>query len=341
MVRLLLSGDAQFEWWAPAWVRGLKELGVDVHFFDYCQFLPSGLRGKIESHFMRGPSFRKANTELMRRASQFKPDIILLHNGFPFMDATVHTLARTLCVAGYHHDNPFGRFGNKIYFRVFKNAISSYSLHHVIRQENIYDYERLGVSQVKLLMTYYVPWIHYPRPTQGCNLDVVFIGHAEEDVRIDYVMKVVESGIRLSIFGPSKSWHRYLPQGVVSRLPPIEPIFGDDYTRTITSGKICLAFYSGGNKDSYSYRVFEIPACGGFLLGQRTEVVQSLYDEGKEAEFFGSSDELIEKIRFYLRNDRARERIAMQGHQRCTRSGYDVISRMRQWLKDVNEWRQA
>ena len=169
----------------------------------------------------------------------------------------------------------------------------------------------------------------------------MFIGHAEADHRIRYVTDMAEAGVRLRIYSPPKEWHRLLPERIRMSVPPISPVWGEEYARTIAEAPICLAFHSEWNRDRCSYRVFEIPACGGFLLAFRTDVMQSLYEEGKEAEFFGSSGELIDKIRYYLRNEGARQEIARRGRERCLRSGYDVVSRMRQWAKDTGEFRGA
>ena len=49
------------------------------------------------------------------------------------------------------------------------------------------------------------------------------------------------------------------------------------------------------------------------LIAERTEEHQDLFEEGKEAEFFATLEELSDKISFYLKNDQARCRIAEKG----------------------------
>ena len=343
--RILVVGKSKIEAFAPAWVRGLQQLGHDVHFFDFGRFFSHGLIGRIENRLMAGPVIHHINNHLLKAVTRIQPDITLIHNGNPIRFETVLELRQRCWVAGYHHDDPFGPFGRQPRFRLFREAIPAYDSHHVIREENIPDYRRLGVDSVKILRTYYVSWLHYPcskdrLQSSELRLNVIFIGHAERDTRIQYVTHMLREEIPLKIFGFPKYWRRYLPSAFYKRLSPIEPRLGDDYARTLSEAKICLAFFSKGNRDRYTYRVFEIPACGGFLLAERTDVMETLYEEGKEAEYFASSEELIDKIRFYLSHDEAREQIAKRGHERCLRSGYDVVSRMHQWISDIMEFRE-
>jgi len=63
-----------------------------------------------------------------------------------------------------------------------------------------------------------------------------------------------------------------------------------------------------------------------------------MFKEGKEAEYFSSSDEFLDKVTFYLKNNDARDRIAKAGYQQVTTAGHDIYSRMKHWLADVTNW---
>lgn len=45
------------------------------------------------------------------------------------------------------------------------------------------------------------------------------------------------------------------------------------------------------------------------------------FEEDREAVYFSTHEEMMDKIRFYLANEPIREKIAAAGHQRCLRSG--------------------
>lgn len=82
-------------------------------------------------------------------------------------------------------------------------------------------------------------------------------------------------------------------------------------------------------------RTFEIPACGGFLLAERTPTHLELFEEGKEAEFFSTVEECADKSRFYTRNEPARSKIARQGYRRCIASDYSLGGQLSHALQRI------
>jgi spore maturation protein CgeB len=73
------------------------------------------------------------------------------------------------------------------------------------------------------------------------------------------------------------------------------------------------------------------------LLAERTEEHLEIFEEGREAEFFSSDDEMCDKIRYYLKHDDRRRRIAAAGQHRCHHGGYSYPARMRQLLSALAE----
>jgi spore maturation protein CgeB len=68
--------------------------------------------------------------------------------------------------------------------------------------------------------------------------------------------------------------------------------------------------------DQIKGRNFEVPGCGGFLLTGKADNMEEYYRVGEEVACFDSTDELVEKIRFYLANEDRRNTVALAGHRR-------------------------
>ena len=96
-----------------------------------------------------------------------------------------------------------------------------------------------------------------------------------------------------------------------------------------------------GNRDRHTSRTFEIPACGGFQLSERTDEVLSFFDEGEEIECFASIDELKDKATYYLKHEAQRRRIAAGGLARVRRSPYSFTDRLQTILQQYQPVRNT
>jgi spore maturation protein CgeB len=105
-------------------------------------------------------------------------------------------------------------------------------------------------------------------------------------------------------------------------------VYGDDYAKALTNSRIGLGFLRKVCPDQHTTRTFEIPACGSMLLADRTAEHQAFFEEGKEAEFFESQEEMVDKVAFYTANEAARSTIAAAGYRRCIDSRYSYLHRM-------------
>ena len=342
-MRVLLVGAQEYPMYAPAWAQGLRELGVEVNAWDWTKSLSAGLVGRLERRFFIGPGIAKVRRDLLRRAAESAADVVLLYALAAIDAPTVKALVRQHWVAGYHNDDPFGTYGGKPALRAWKRAMPHFHSHHVFRCKNVAEYQNCGVQRVKELRHFFLPWLHRPVSLSDTDKhrfhsEIVFVGHAEADARMDYLAALLAAGMPIRVHGGSELWRRHLPASLRRALAPILPVYGPDYVKTIAGAKICLAFFSRANRDDYTTRVFEIPAIGGFLMCERTPVMQELYREDVEAAMFSSEDELVRKCGWYLQHDRERKQVAAAGRRRCLAGGHDAVSRMRQWLHDTQRW---
>ena len=66
-------------------------------------------------------------------------------------------------------------------------------------------------------------------------------------------------------------------------------------------------------------RPFEIAGCGGFVISGYSQGIERYYTPGKEIVFYRSTEELFDKVRYYLERGREREQIAKAGYERTVK----------------------
>ncbi|MBR6163285.1 glycosyltransferase family 1 protein [bacterium] len=93
------------------------------------------------------------------------------------------------------------------------------------------------------------------------------------------------------------------------------------------------------NADKLNYRVFEVLASGGFLLAEDNNYIKTYFDDGRELETFKTTEEAIDKIRFYLQNLNLAQSIAMNGKRRVSTS-YTFKDRAKEILTTLKEKRR-
>ncbi|MEO0592974.1 MAG: glycosyltransferase [Myxococcota bacterium] len=104
-------------------------------------------------------------------------------------------------------------------------------------------------------------------------------------------------------------------------------MMGEKMTEVVRSTAINLNILRIQNKNACNMRSFEIPGAGGFLLQEQSSEYERLFRPGEHFDSFRSVSELREKIRYYLENPGARERIAANGFALAQNYTYDAWAR--------------
>jgi len=293
----------------------------------------------IQFRLCWGPSVWKLNNEIVRIAKEVKPEIIWVDKGLWICSETLKKIRNSIktTIVHYNPDDPFGDFRKG--WRAFIKAIPEYDIHFVPRDCNIKEYEDVGAKKVFRLYRGFDPNTHHPMPIsakerENFGGEVGFIGSWEKE-RADSLVFLARQGIKIRIWG--EGWNMAAHPNLIIEN---QALLGADYAVGICSFDINLSFLRKGNRDMSTSRSIEIPACGGFMLTERTDEHLALFEEGREAEFFGSDEELLDKVKYYLAHPEERKRIAAAGRERCLKSGYSYQDRLKRLLS-VIETQQA
>ena len=230
----------------------------------------------------------------------------------------------------------------KYVYRHYIKSLPEYDWIFAYRPKNLTDYRKLGFNNTSLLRSYYIKEKNFPvseLPTEKHCHDVAFIGHFEDDGREEYIKYLMEDkGIDFHLYGTLWDRSRYAME-IRSHFGEITPLY-DNYNLALNSARIALSFLSKRNNDTYTRRCFEITAAKTFMLSQYTDDLDSMFKEGVEAEYFHDKEEMMDKIRYYLKHNDKREKIARAGHERLLRDGHEVMDRAREIIKTLKRMKE-
>lgn len=325
-MKVLYVGVIHPGWVNTTWMRQrvLEELGHEIHPLCLSPFLRWGGRygGAIFRRYQWGIPLALANRAILSAAKAFRPDLLWIDKGAWVTKATLRRVKK-LCGAHLLHytPDPFFLFHRS---RHFVNAVPAYDALVTSKRYEAETYRSHGAQ--RLIVTKVAFDTEYHRPIElsrqerleyGC--EAVFIGSYGEG-RERYLKPLVAERVSLSVWG--ENWTARCPDPEVLAAHRGRSLVGLDYAKGLAGAKIGLGLLSPLVPDRSTTRSVEIPACGVFLLAERTDEHQELFEEGEEAEFFDGSEELLDKVRYFLAHDSARERIAAAGRRRCLESGY-------------------
>lgn len=149
---------------------------------------------------------------------------------------------------------------------------------------------------------------------------------AASEKRLDYVKRLAE--YKICVWG-DREWER------------IEATSGARYLGTAGNGRELTLVYNGAKiqvdinrsyqTDVIPIRVFDVLACGGFLIAEHSTELGELFETGKELEAYHTLDELEEKVEYYLAHPEQARAIAQRGLA-AVRNRHTVQHRVRELL---------
>lgn len=324
--------------------RAFEELGFSAEVFS---FNPYRYSSRLDRRIFGPLEYRLSEGKLLSRIRIFSPDLVLVIKGDELLPATVAVIRARfrVPVANWWIDDP-GFIG-------VSSALSpAYDLFFTNDPDSVPAHRAAGCRFAKFLTFACSPAAHRQVELSGAEVgeyasDIAFVGRL-----MPHRVKVLEALKDLDL----KIWtlpvvREYLPdkklvtQKSVSRDSPLFPlikgreVWEAELAKVYSSAKIVLNIHSHGKSDP-NMRVFEVTSCGAFLLTEERRVLKNFFEPGKEVACFGNTDELREKVRYYLDNEGERVAIARRGQARAHRE-HTYVHRMRELLGYLEEFAKS
>ena len=302
------------------WIDAFRNLGIEVltHSSEVDES-PRGLRAKVIRRFHVGRANGSMQRELIKLADRERPDWVHFRLPVEFDRGTIERLrGRGIALTQYYNDDPFSKTAPFGFHWKFRRALDRYDGHFVFRAHNVDRYLRAGAKHVEHCPPTYDPRRHLPPASVSeCDsflADAAFIGHWENDWRVDCLDALVRNGFRVILRGGG--WDPAIAKSALHTLAPITHAFGEEYNRIYSSVLAGLCFFSKINNDTWTRRALEIVAVGGLLVCERTSEALSHFKDREEAYFFSSTRELIEVVRELKEDPAKREQVRAAGRTR-------------------------
>jgi len=223
------------------------------------------------------------------------------------------------------------------------NLVSEIAPHYdycmVPEKEALQKYIDIGANPIHIQMAAN-PDIYKPYPRER-EYDVTFVGQNYLN-RQDYLEYLYKNGIDVYVWGPG--WKNALSpnaKGIINKLkskiglsksilPKTNidgPLSDEELIKMYSRSKISLNFsevvvsdqnYSpGAIKRHIRLRDFEAPMSGAFYITGYQDELKEYYEIDKEIVCYNTKEELLEKIRYYLKHQDEAEAIRIAGRKRA------------------------
>ena len=307
--------------------RAFSRSGQIIDIVDEFYFI--SMRGKrlvtkIIEKFVRPIQTVEFNDQIKSSILKLQPDVLFIYKGaFVYPETLDFAKSRGAKLVMFYPDVSMTFHGGNI-----PKCIPKYELIFTTKTFGKGDLqEKFGVNCGVFVPHGFDPEIHRKLPIsrrdhEMFDCDASFIGTwSPKKERFLAALKEAVPHLDLKVWGTqwSKSKSQALEKSLMHK-----DVFGDLYALAIRCSKVNLGILSekvagASSGDLITSRTFHIPGAGGFMLHERNEESVLYFDEGTEVGFFDGEAELIEKVRYYLKNEDERLTVAEAGHGRAVK----------------------
>ena len=342
-MRILFVGDLREHTRTAQRLRAFERLGADVmglttHALQARPDRRLSLIDRVRYRLGQPPDVTGVNAEFARLSRGAPFDLLWVEKALTLAPRALRDLRRAqpgLRSAFFSEDDMTMRSNQS---HAFRKLLPIYDVVYTTKSFNARAEElpRLGAQRVVYLPKTFDPTMHRPlavepREARALGGPVTFIGTFELE-RAEDLLYLARADVPVRVWGNGwEAWsgrdERLMVEG--------RAIYGADYVRAVCATEVNLGFLRSSSRDLHTDRSVEIPACGGFLLAERTSEHRSLFDEGREADFFGCREELVDKVKRWLAQPAQRRAVAARGRARALSSDYSHDRTLERVLREL------
>jgi spore maturation protein CgeB len=339
-MKILLVGTFLKGYLDASYERHLKACGCNVFRLDTAAIIKDSTWQFFSKHSFSRRLFKRKweeliNKKLMKDFQDINPDLIIVFKGYYLWPSTIKKISAakkslTFCFNG---DDPFNLASSGASNNNILNTIPYYDCYLIWTRSLIEPLLKAGAKRAEYLPFGFDPLLYSPlelssQEKQKYNSDIVFIGNWDDE-RERWLKGLKD--FDLAIWGEGY-WGKRCQDKELRLKWQRRAMYEQDMLRVLAGAKISLNILRKQNKGNYNMRTFEAPACGAFVLAERSHEAVEFFADNKEAAYFSTPEELKEKARYYLNHEDERLWIAKAGYERCICSGYSYFERAKKIL---------
>jgi spore maturation protein CgeB len=270
-----------------------------------------------------------SNKSCIKELQSKSYDLVWVDNGLLFFPSTLYKIKKQfpkIKIILFSEDDLCVWHGMTLWLLY---NFSRFSAIFTTKEHNLTELKNHGQKNVFKIYDSYIPILHRKisplsqSVTQEFCCDVSAIGAYEED-RANSLEYLAKNGIKVLVWG--MGWRKFKTNYPDYLVIKDKFLVADEYSFAINCSKININFLRKINRDTITSRSIEIPACGGFMISERTYAQNAILLEGIDAEYFSSNAELLSKVRAYLNDTTKRELIALSGYNKVHSLSLDIKS---------------
>ncbi len=178
---------------------------------------------------------------------------------------------------------------------------------NLILEEQRHNYSIYRIPE--LMEEHFHPFLaDYAKKMPELNFEMMIAETSASEKRFNYLAKLTSFGVK--VWG-DEGWHRLTAYGVTYSGRYAK--HRGELNKVYSAGAINIDIGRIYQPDIVTMRVFDVLACGGFLIAEYSEALAELFEIGVEIVAYRSVKELYDKVKYYTENPDKAKVIAGEG----------------------------